>query len=79
MAEKLKRNELLVCIGQTALRGPDGTPLPSVPMYVIVNKKDVDPETGYAKREAKAFGNIASMLAPMFDQYMGNDRTGGWF
>ncbi len=33
---KLKKNERLVYAGETALRAPDGTPLPSVPQFVIV-------------------------------------------
>lgn len=33
---KLKKNERLVFAGNTALRAPDGTPLPSVPQFVII-------------------------------------------
>lgn len=33
---KLKKNERLVYAGDTALRAPNGTPLPSVPQFVIV-------------------------------------------
>ncbi|GHV35797.1 hypothetical protein FACS18949_14470 [Clostridia bacterium] len=32
----LKENERLVYAGKTALRAPDGTPLPAVPQYMIV-------------------------------------------
>jgi hypothetical protein len=40
---KLKKNERLVFAGNAALRAPDGTPLPSVPQFVIVG---VDEATG---------------------------------
>lgn len=39
----LKKNQKLVYAGETALRAPDGTPLPSVPQYMIVNVEEADP------------------------------------
>lgn len=67
---KLKPNQHLVCIGQTALRGPDGTPLPSVPMYIIADKSTVNPKTGHTLGEAETLDDIAAVLAPMFKQYV---------
>ena len=40
---KLKKNERLVYAGETALRAPDGSLLPSVPQYVIVSLEEADP------------------------------------
>ena len=70
MAEKLKQNQRLVCVGQTALRGPDGTPLHAVPMYIVVDKSAVDPQSGLVQGEADAQDDIAAVLAPLFKQYM---------
>lgn len=39
---KLKKNECLIYVGETALRAPDGTLLPSVPQYMIVNINEAD-------------------------------------
>jgi hypothetical protein len=39
----LKKNERLVLAGNTALRAPDGTPLPSVPTYIIASINKADP------------------------------------
>ena len=70
MAITLKPNQRLVCAGQTALRSPDGTPLPAVPMYIIVDESVIDPKTGLAPGEAEMHDDIAAVLAPMFKQYM---------
>ena len=70
MAAMLKTNERLVRIGETALRAPDGTPLPTVPMYIIVDEKAVDTKTGLTKGEAELSHDIASLLAPKFKEYM---------
>lgn len=39
----LKENQRLVYAGETALRAPDGTPLPAVPQYMIVSVDEADP------------------------------------
>lgn len=39
----LKKNQRLVYAGETALRAPDGTPLPTVPQYMIVSAEQADP------------------------------------
>jgi hypothetical protein len=39
----LKKNERLIFAGHTALRAPDGTPLPAVPQFVIVSAEEANP------------------------------------
>ena len=39
----LKENECLVRVGHIELRAPDGTPLPSLPQYIIVSVERADP------------------------------------
>ena len=66
MAKRLQQNEMIACVGSAAIRAPDGTPLPSVPLYVIVDAKTVNQKTGLAPGEAEVQGDIAAVLAPMF-------------
>ena len=40
---KLKKNERLVFAGNTAIRTPGGTPLPSVPQYIVVAFDEANP------------------------------------
>lgn len=40
---ELKENQRLVYAGETALRAPDGTPLPAVTQYMIVSAEEADP------------------------------------
>jgi len=47
----LQPNERLVCVGKTALRAPDGTPLEGVPQYMIVQADKADPAAVEALRE----------------------------
>jgi hypothetical protein len=47
----LKENERLVYAGNTALRAPDGTPLNSVPQYMIVPEDEADPAAVKGIRE----------------------------
>ena len=72
MAEKLKASERLVQVGVTALRGPDGSFLPAVPMYIKVDAKDVSGKTGLSKGEEQlcSSGSVAAMLAEKFKKYM---------
>lgn len=70
MARELGADERLVCIGQTALRGPDGAPLPSVPLYIIVDKKSVDEETGVSAGEDRLFSDIGGVIAREFNKYI---------
>ena len=43
MARKLKENEYLVCAGNIGVRVPNGTPLPSIPYYIIVSIDKANP------------------------------------
>jgi len=70
MAINLKANERLVCVGQTALRAPDGMPLPAVPMYVIVKEQDIDPKSRLSTSEIDLHSDIASELALLFKKYV---------
>lgn len=60
----LPKGMTLVQIGVTAMRGPDGKPLPGVPMYIIVPKaKDAVP----AGREA--LDTVSGLFAEKFREY----------
>ncbi|MDR1668811.1 MAG: hypothetical protein LBR76_02495 [Oscillospiraceae bacterium] len=39
----LKPNERLIFAGNAALRAPDGTPLPAVPQFMVVQADEADP------------------------------------
>lgn len=77
MARKLKENEYLVCVGSTAMRAPDGTPYPSVPMYVIVDESQVDKKTGLSEGETELNNDIAKVLAGKFKQYVDGVKEAG--
>jgi len=51
MVELLKPHERLVYAGTTALRAPDGTPLESVPQYMIVSADEAEPASVAELRE----------------------------
>lgn len=70
MAERLKENEMLVCVGTAALRAPDGGFLPSVKLYVKVDESHVDKKTGLSEGEQELQTDIAAVLALKFKQYM---------
>jgi hypothetical protein len=55
-------NSVFVCVGQTAMRAPDGAPLPAVPLYVKVDGSGVDPDTGLAGCEAELLDGIAGVF-----------------
>lgn len=69
MLKMLKENERLKLVGSTALRAPDGTPLPSVPMYVI---ETVDSDTPEAKAVSVSYdeGLLHKDIAGLFKQYV---------
>ena len=78
MSRLLKPNEKLVCVGLTALRAPDGTPLQGVPMYVIVDECIVEPKTGLSYGEAGLFDDVVkNVLAPKFKEYMDGVKKRG--
>ncbi|MCL2575694.1 MAG: hypothetical protein FWE33_04600 [Defluviitaleaceae bacterium] len=66
----LAPHQRLVQCGQTALRAPDGTPLPAVPMYIIVGDDVVCEKTGLAESEIDLHRDIAAELAALFGQYV---------
>lgn len=70
MPETLKQNEVLVQVGVTALRAPDGSFLPSVPLYIITDKSEIIPETNMTKSESGLYDDIASILAHKFKAYV---------
>jgi len=69
MARLLAPNERLVLIGSTAMRAPDGTPYPSVPMYIIVDESQVNEKTGLSHGEEELIEDISGLLAKKFKQY----------
>jgi len=80
MAEILKPHERLVCVGQTALRAPDGAPLPAVPLYKIV---DVGEAGEYDRRavlttgESGLYDDIAAVFGGKFKQYVDGVEAAG--
>ncbi|NLI22260.1 MAG: hypothetical protein GX418_12050 [Clostridiales bacterium] len=69
MAERLKRGEALVRIGQTALRAPDGTYLPAVPLYIKVKASEVD-KTEVSEGEHGLAADMAGVFAKKYKQYV---------
>ena len=53
--------EKYVQIGSSALRAPDGTPYPSVPIYIKVDESAVDPESGLTEGEKELFCGYCCM------------------
>ncbi len=66
----LAEDERLVCIGQTALRGPDGTMLPAVKMYIKVKADAIDKETGMCEGEQKMVADIGGLFAEKMRDYI---------
>jgi|GEM_PF-483801 len=79
MAMKLKANERLVCVGQTALRAPDGTPLPAVPLYKIVDASEVGAECSgnLTTGESGLYDDIAAVFGQKFKQYVDGVEAAG--
>lgn len=70
MSHPLTENERLVQIGVTALRGPDGKPLPSVPMYIVVHADQISAKSGLTSSEESACTDFAGLMAGRFGEYM---------
>lgn len=76
MTATLKENQRLVCVGQTALRAPDGTFLPAVPLYKIVcvdyaDERGSTPCTEeLTKGESGLYDDIAAVFGEKFKQYV---------
>ena len=56
--------ETFVQIGFSGLRAPDGSFLPSVPIYIKVPAETVNPETGEYTGEDKMIREFSSMCLP---------------
>lgn len=70
MIRGLKPNERLAQVGFTALRAPDGSFLPSVPMFVIVDAGKVNEKTGFSEGEEETMTDFAGIMARKFKQYV---------
>jgi hypothetical protein len=77
MARTLKNDERLVQIGQTAMRAPDGSFLPAIPMYIIVKAADVLPEKNLSTGEAELVADIGGLFAEKFAQYVKGTQHAG--
>lgn len=60
--------EVFVQIGVTALRAPDGSFLPSVPLYIKAEAEEVSPAGKYIGNEP-ALQDVADIFADKFKQY----------
>ncbi|MCL2703865.1 MAG: hypothetical protein FWE91_09700 [Defluviitaleaceae bacterium] len=73
MAITLKPHERLVCVGQTALRAPNGAPLPAVPLYKIVeagDAKEYDRKAVMTTGESGLYDDIAAVFGEKYKQYV---------
>lgn len=66
--------ETFVQIGFSGLRAPDGSFLPSVPIYIKVPAETVNPETGEYTGEDKMIREFSSMCLPYVKQYIEGGR-----
>lgn len=66
--------ETYIQIGQAALRAPDGSFLPAVPLYTKVPEKDVDKKTGVYKGENATIRDISKTFAENMRKYI--ERSG---
>lgn len=63
-----------VQVGVTALRDEDGQFLPATPLFVAVERDDLNPCTGQAPGEEELVGNISTILAEKFGTYVAGIR-----
>jgi len=70
MAEISSSGECFVQIGVTALRDPNGAFLPAVPLYIKVDSKQIDVESGLADCEKNLHADISGIFAERFAQYV---------
>lgn len=64
------REETFIQIGVTAMRAPDGSFLPSVPLYAKVPVTDIDPQSGLYVGEEKALRDVGKVFADKFREYV---------
>jgi len=77
MVVKLKENQRLVCVGQTALRAPDGTPLPAKPMYIITDDDTAGNAEDLTISESGLYDDLAAVLGSKFKQYADGLQAAG--
>ena len=70
MIRTLKPTQRLVQVGVTALRAPDGSFLPSVPMYIIVPEETINARTLLTADEEAACDALADSLVATFATQM---------
>lgn len=70
MAEKSVTGEQFVQIGVTALRDPTGAFLPSVPLYIKTDSKQIDVKSGLADCEKNLHSDISGIFAGRFARYV---------
>ena len=80
--QTLKKNERLVCVGQTALRAPDGKPLHAVPLYKVVDVKEAGElieadKTTLTTGESGLYDDIAAVFGDKYKQYVEGCRAAG--
>lgn len=68
------KKETFVQIGVTALRAPDGTFLPSVPLYVKAAPEDVAPDGRYTGGDETLRG-VAEIFADKYRQYIDGQKA----
>lgn len=59
----------LIKVGTTALRGPDGNFLPSVPLYADIPDKEIQP-SGLTKTDEKACDIFLNLFSNKIKQYI---------
>jgi len=65
----MMNDEKFVMIGATALRKPDGTFHPAIPLYVKVDQGAVDPDNGFTEGEKELYDDIGAALMPFYKKY----------
>lgn len=63
------KQEVFAQVGVTALRAPDGSFLPSVPLYIKVAAEDIAPDGRYIG-EDRTLTDVADIFADKYRQYV---------
>ena len=63
----MANNQQLVCVGQMALRSPDGTALPAVPLY---ERMAVNLQTKRSASEIKVLDGFVEAFAPLLKKHI---------
>ena len=67
---KFMSKEKYICVGSTALRAPDGSFLPSVPLYIKVEEIAGDNGDGITTGETEHYNDIGASLLPLYKNYI---------